>query len=167
MKIVSVFFIVFLFLNQSIVIKAQDAKFQALIVYNMTKLIDWPNKTGNFTVKILGNSELVKELKDFTVDRKAGGKQPFEIMKIEAGNYSNCHILFVGSSECGNIDQIASAIGNSPILLITEKPDLTSKGAGVSLIKSEGNWKFQYNEANIKKNGLKVSLDFKELGIAK
>jgi len=148
-------------------VQAQDAKFQALIIYNFTKLLDWPNKSGNFTVKVLGNPELVKELKDFTVDRKAGGKQPFDISKVELGNIDNCQVLFVGTSECENLAQIIEKVGNSPTLIITEKSDLTSKGAGISFVKMDGTWKFQYKEENIKKNGLKVSLDFKELGIAK
>ena len=45
--------------------------------------------------------------------------------------------------------------------------DLTPKGAGISFVKIDGTWKFLYKEENIKKKGLKVSLDFKELGIAK
>ena len=156
-----------LFLVNSFKIQAQDAKFQALIIYNFTKLIDWPNKSGNFTVKILGNSELAKELKDFTVDRKAGGKQIFDIVKVEPDNIDNCQVLFIGISECENLHQIIEKIGKNPTLIITEKPDLISKGAGISFVKMDGTWKFQFREENIKKYGLKVSLDFKELGIPK
>ena len=162
-----IYLLVLLLIANLAKVQAQDAKFQALIIYNFTKLIDWPNKSGNFTVKVLGNSELVKELKDFTVDRKAGGKQTFDISKVELNNIDNCQVLFVGTSESENLDQIIEKVGNSPTLVITEKSDLTSKGAGISFIKMEGTWKFQFKEENIKKNGLKVSLDFKELGIAK
>jgi len=161
------FIILAFIIHISVKIQAQDAKFQALIIYNFTKLIDWPNKTGNFTVKVLGNSELAKELKDFTTDRRAGGKQPFDIQKVEGNNIDNCQILVVGLSDCPNIEQIVEKNGNSPCLIITEKSDLTAKGAGISFVKQEGTWKFQFKEDNIKKNGLKVSLDFKELGIAK
>jgi hypothetical protein len=146
---------------------AQDAKFQSLIIYNLTKLLDWPDKTGNFTIKILGNTELVKELKEFTSDRKAGGRQDFDIQKADISNIGQCQMLFVGSSDCENIDQIIKSVGLSPILVITEKPDLTAKGAGISFVKIDGAWKFQYKEDIIKKSGIKVSLDFKELGIAK
>jgi hypothetical protein len=145
----------------------QDAKFQSLIMYNLTKLLDWPDKTGNFKVRIIGNSELVKELKDFTSERKAGGKQDFDIQKIEIAEIAQCNMLFVGASDCGNLDQIIKLIGTKPVLIITEKPDLTSKGACISFIKDDGGWKFQYNEGNIKKIGIKISMDFKELGIAK
>lgn len=165
-RIVLVLGLTFLISNV-VKIHAQDAKFQALIIYNFTKLIDWPNKSGNFIVKVLGNSDLTKELKDFTADRKAGGKQPFDIQKVETGNIDDCHILFVGISDCANIEQIIEKIGNNPCLIITEKSDLTPKGAGISFVKIDGTWKFQYKEENIKKKGLKVSLDFKELGIAK
>jgi hypothetical protein len=157
--------ILMMFLRNGVI--AQDAKFQSLILYNLTKLLDWPDKTGNFTVRIIGNSELVKELKDFTSERKAGGKQDFDIQKIEISDIAQCNMLFVGASECGNIEQIVKSVGNKPVLIITEKPELTSKGASISFIKEDGGWKFQYNEPNIKKTGIKVSMDFKELGIPK
>jgi hypothetical protein len=163
-------FIAFLFiflLNVNYISFGQDAKFQSLIVYNLTKLLDWPNKNGNFTIRVIGNSELVKELKDFTVERKAGGKQDFDIQKIEKEEINQCNILFVGASECSSFDQIIKTVGAKPILVITEKPDFTSKGAAVCLVKEDGVWKFQYKEDNIKKLGVKVSMDFKELGIAK
>jgi hypothetical protein len=148
-------------------VKAQDAKFQSLIIYNITKLLDWPDKSGNFTIRVIGNSELVKELKDFTNERKVGGRQDFDIQKAESGTVENCHILFVGANESASVEQILSQVGSRPILIITEKPDLVAKGAGISLIKSSGTWQFQYREENIKKAGIKVSLDFKELGIAR
>ncbi len=166
MKRIIYFLVILLFINSTRT-QAQDAKFQALIIYNFTKLIDWPNKSGNFTVKVLGNSDLVKELKDFTIDRKAGGKQNFDILKVELNNIDNCQVLFIGTSECDNLDQIVEKLGNSPTLIVTEKSDLTAKGAGISFVKMDGTWKFQFKEENIKKNGLKVSLDFKELGIPK
>ena len=167
MKKASLLLVTIFILIGSIHMQAQDAKFQSLIIYNFTKLIDWPNKSGNFVVKVLGNSELVKELKDFTTDRKACGKQAFDIQKAEINNIDNCQILFVGLSESDNIEQIVEKVKNNPSLIITEKSDLTGKGAGISFVKVEGTWKFQFKEDNIKKNGLKVSLDFKELGIAK
>jgi hypothetical protein len=159
--------LVFSLLLQNSYLRGQDAKFQSLIVYNLTKLLDWPDKTGNFTVRIIGNSELVKELKEFTSERKAGGKQDFDIQKAEANEIGQCNIVFVGTSECSNLEQIIKLVGSKPVLIITEKPDLTSKGAGISLIKEDGGWKFQYKEENIKKLGIKISMDFKELGIAK
>ena len=145
----------------------QDSKFQSLIVYNLTKLLDWPDKSGNFTIRIIGNSDLVKDLKEFTNGRKAGGKQDFDIQKIEVNEINQCNILFVGASECANLDQILKIAGMKPILIITEKPDFVQKGAGISLLKDEDGWKFQFKEENIKRLGIKVSLDFKELGIAK
>lgn len=167
MRQFTITFLAIFMLHANYKIIAQDAKFQSLIVYNLTKLLDWPNKTGNFTVRIIGNSDLVKELKEFTNERKAGGVQNFDIQKTEISSIDQCNMLFIGASECGNLDQIIKTVGAKPILIVTEKPDLTPKGAAISLIKDEGVWKFQYKEDNIKKLGIKVSMDFKELGIAK
>jgi hypothetical protein len=160
-------FLIGCLLLSSFNVLGQDAKFQSLIIYNLTKLLDWPDKSGNFTIKVIGNSDLVKELKEFTNERKAGGRQDFDIQKVDIGNIGPCQMLFVGATDCGSIEQIVKSLENKPTLIITEKPDLTPKGAGISFVKLEGVWKFQYKEENIKKLGIKVSMDFKELGIAK
>ena len=157
--------IIFLFANSSKTF-AQDTKFQALIIYNFTKLLDWPDKSGNFVINVIANEELVKELSNFTTGRKAGGIQDFEIKKADENN-TDCQMLIVGNTESSKLDEIVASTAGKHILLITEKNGLTDNGAGISFVKKSGTWKFEYNESNIKAQGIKVSADFKELGIAK
>ncbi len=148
-------------------ISAQDAKFKTLIMYNFTKLIDWPSKDGNFTIYVLGSSDIIKELKSFTTNRKAGGIQTIEVKEIVLNEVGNCNILFIPSSESGNLQAVITKLNGSKTLLITEKSGLTKKGAGISFINEGGTWKYEFNEGNITNKGLKVSSDFKQLGIAK
>lgn len=160
------FAIIIVFFGNQFKIHAQDAKFKALIIYNFTKLLDWPDKTGNFVINVVADEELAKELSIFTSGRKAGGIQDFEV-KQAGENDTDCQILVVGMPESGKLDEIVKSTTGKHILLITEKSGLTDKGAGISFVKKNGTWKFEYNEQNIKHQGIKVSVDFKELGIAK
>ena len=74
----------------------QDAKFQALIMYNFTKLLDWPDKSGDFVINIIANENLTKELKDFTTERKVGGLQKIIVNNVLISEIINCQILYVG-----------------------------------------------------------------------
>ncbi|RLD76376.1 MAG: hypothetical protein DRJ10_13685 [Bacteroidetes bacterium] len=145
----------------------QDAKFQALIMYNFTKLLDWPDKSGDFVINVIDNVELAKELADFTATRKAGGIQNIVVNEILTNELTKCQMVFVGASESDKLDEIIKKTEGNNTLLITEKNGLTEEGAGISFVKKNGAWKFEFNELNIKKQDLKVSSDFKELGIAK
>jgi hypothetical protein len=158
--------LIIVFLGNQFKTHAQDAKFQALIIYNFTKLLDWPDKSGNFVINVITDNELAKELSSFTSGRKAGGVQDFEIRQADE-NDTNCQIIVVSIAESDKLDKIIENINGKNILLITEKNGLTDDGAGISLVKKSGTWKFEYNESNIKAQGIKVSADFKELGIAK
>ena len=167
MKYLTILMLLFVLLGNRFNANGQDAKFQALIMYNFTKLLDWPDKSGNFVINVIGNVELAKELKEYTASRKAGGVQEIIVKKVLISELGNCQMIYVGSSESVNLDKIIEIIGSNNTLLVTEKNGLTDKGASISFVKINGTWKFQFNESNIKTQGLKVSSDFKELGIAK
>ncbi len=166
MKSVAFIMLMFILIGNQLNTNGQDAKFQALIIYNFTKLIDWPDKSGSFVITIVGNTELAKELKDFTANRKVGGIQEIAVEKLLVNEINNAQILYVGLTESANLTTIIEKMGSNNTLLITEKSGLTDKGAGISFIKKSGAWKFQFKESNIKNQGLKVSSDFKGLGIA-
>ncbi len=167
MKYLTILVLLFVLLGNSISATGQDAKFQALIMYNFTKLLDWPDKSGDFVINVIGNVDLAKELKEFTANKKAGGVQEIIVKKVMVSELLDCQMIYVGSSESGNLDKIIEIIGGNNTLLVTEKNGLTDKGASISFVKINGNWKYQFSESNIKTQGLKVSSDFKELGIAK
>jgi hypothetical protein len=146
-------------------VRAQDAKFQSLIIYNFTKLLDWPDKSGDFVIEVVGNAELAKELTDFTQSRKVAGVQNIVVKKVLPADVSNAQIVIVGLTESDKLGDIISKVGSRNVLIVTEKKGLTKKGAGISLMKESGTWQFQFNENNIKKYGLKISADFRELGV--
>lgn len=146
-------------------LNAQDAKFQSLIIYNFTKLLDWPDKPGDFVIEVVGNAELAKELTDFTKTRKVAGVQNIVVKKVLPDEVSNAQIIIVGLNESDKLQSIITKSGKNNVLIVTEKKGLTQKGAGVSLTKENGTWQFQFNENNIKKYGIKISADFRELAI--
>ena len=166
MKYLTLLMVLFVLYGNYFNAKGQDAKFQALIMYNFTKLLDWPDKSDNFVINVIGNAELAKELKEFTVNRRAGGVQEIVVNKVPLSELDKCQMVYVGLSESNNLGKVIEKIGSNNTLLITEKNGLTGKGAGISFIKKNGAWKFQFSESNIKTQGLKVSSDFKELGIS-
>ena len=167
MKKISILTLLLVFLTGYSNVIGQDSKFQALIMYNFTKLLDWPDKSGDFIISVVSNDELAKELTDFTANRKVGGIQNIVVNKVMVNDLTKCQIIFVGVSESSSLNEIIQKASGKNTLLITEKNGLTDQGAGISFVKKNGAWKFQFNEVNIKKQGLKVSSDFKGLGIAK
>ena len=47
------------------IVNAQVSRFQAMYIYNFSRMVEWPNeyKNGNFEIGVIGNNSLMEELK--------------------------------------------------------------------------------------------------------
>lgn len=165
-------FITFLFLVVAFQSFSQEAKFEAIFLYNFTRQLGWPEeyKTGDIQIMVLGSSEIIDQINTFAKDKPISGQnvvaKSTTIDKIE-----NCHILYIPEDKNEQLQEVITKIGDKSVLIVTEKSNQTVNGAGISFTvekDSEGGevLRYQYNVDNIKKQNIKVSSDFKSLGIA-
>lgn len=143
---------------------AQEAKFQAMSVYDFTRMLQWPEeyRQGDFYIKVYGNSEIFEEIKAFTKDKRVRGEQKIIVEKIHTVNPGKCHILIVAESESSKLPQILAA-SNEGTLVVTQKNGMTQQGAGISFIQ-DGKGRYKYNLANISGKHITVSTSFKQIG---
>jgi len=76
-------------------------------------------------------------------------------------------IIFLGSSKSGLMSSLNTNQKNNPVLLITDKSGLYSKGAGICFIIVNGKLRFEIKPENIERRGLSVSSKLISLGIKK
>jgi hypothetical protein len=151
-KILLIILIISLFVKNNF---AQNEKFKALYIYNITKYIDWEVDTEGdyFTIGVLGSSAIVDELKTIAKKRTIN-EQTVQVVKYSTvDEISECQILYVSSSKSSYITSIISKKGLNS-LVITEKTGMTKKGAAINFIDVEGVLKFEVNTANITKYGI-------------
>ena len=130
------------------IIIAQETKFEAIFLYNFTRQLGWPNscQTGDIVIKVLGQSEIVDQINNFAKDKPVSGQNVVaQLATID--NISDCHIIFITEEESDKIQSVLTNIGEKSILVVTEKANLISSGAGVSFVKeldSEGDEVLKY-----------------------
>jgi YfiR/HmsC-like len=134
-----------------------DYTLQTLYIFNFTKYVEWP--TGNRTVKIgVVDNDSAEEYLGKMAKAKSTGSAEIDVVntknEIELGS---CQIIFVPSNNTHLAAKLIERFSSQPILIITEDPDLTRKGASVSFKLVSGKLRFQINEEAIKSRGLKVS----------
>lgn len=154
------------FIFKASALNAQDDKFKALFIYNFTKMVEWPadQKSGDFVIGIIGNTTIASEISGLN---KKVVNQPIVVKEIsDAGGITDCHILFIGSSSSAQLAGAIAKVGGKPTLVVSDAAGLCSKGSGINFVKSDSGIDYEYNLANITKQGLNVSLDFKSLGKA-
>ncbi len=149
--------------------QAQDAKFQAMAIYNFTRTLQWDDNAddANFVISVLDDGELYDELLAFTKDKKVNGKQKIIIKKAKNNKLDDCRILIIPKSKNSELSKIVENYKNSGTLIVTEQSNQTKKGACVSFTKKDGVIKYQYNIENIENQNIAASTSFKQIGIEK
>lgn len=171
MKNLTIILVVFL-LGNNYLFAQQDAKFQAIFLYNFTRQLGWPDdyRSGDIIIKVLGDSDVVEELNNFAKNNPVNGQNVVS-KATNTSSIGKCHILFIPASKTTQLASVVSSVKNQSTLIVTESAGQTSKGAGISFVnikESDGSniLKYQYNVKNISSKNIKVSSNFMTLGIA-
>lgn len=157
-----------LFLMLTGIVNAQVAKFQAMYIYNFSRMVEWPEtyKSGNFEIGVIGNNVLLEELKSFTSNKRAGNQSITIVNFDDVQNIEKCHILFIGSGMEKKFDEIYSKTNGFNTLVISEKTNLVEEGAAISFTVVDGKLKYYLNTDNAKRKGLKVSSSLENMALA-
>ncbi|MDA3865617.1 MAG: YfiR family protein [Salinivirgaceae bacterium] len=145
---------------------AQNEKFKALFMYNFTKYIEWPSgmESGEFVIGILGSSPMKKEL-DIISSKKKVSDQPIKVKVYNSINdIGGCHILFIPTEKSASLESAQAQTKGKGTLIITDKPGLGRKGAGINYIISGGRQDFEINIKTFEEQRLKVNAALYSLG---
>jgi len=162
--------VAFLILFFSLVVApgySQNEKLKAVVLYSFTRYVLWPESatTGDFEIKILGNSGLEEELKIMAQSKKVGNRN-IRVTRVNgAGDIGSCHILVIPVSQSARLEEMLVALGDRPVLVVTEEPGLGAKGSDINFVDRDGRLAFELNQASVNKRKLKVSTELTRLAI--
>ena len=144
------------------------AKIKAVFIYNFTKYIEWPKEyqSGEFTIGILGDYEaLYEQLMKLSKQVKVS-EQAFSIKNIENTESLNSpHILYIPDDSTDQLSEALAKLQGKSTLVITEKPGLAKKGAGINFVVQGNKQKFELNKSNIESRDLKVASVLEKLAV--
>ncbi len=158
--------IIFLFLQTSLFAQVSDIqKAEVMFIYNFARLIQWPDnyREGDFTIAVIGSSDMLSELKNYTKQKKVGF-QAVEVKRFKTPEQiSKCHILFVSNSKSNLLPTIKEKLSGQSTLLISEKKGSIENGAAINFLVSGNKLKFELKESNATDHGLKLSARLKDM----
>lgn len=130
-------FAIFLSVNVHAQSEAANNKLKALLIYNFTKYINWPNhyKSGNFVIAVLGRASITPELKKIMGTKKHGSQSIVIEEYPLIDNISKCHILYVPIAKSRDLPAVISALSGKSSLIITEQSGLIENGSCINFIK--------------------------------
>jgi hypothetical protein len=143
-----------------------DYAVHANIIYHFTKYIDWPEdkKSGNFIIGVMGNSHIYEELKKNIADKMVDHQKIVIKTFSSSASSFNCHILYIGDDESGNIKKIAAKTAGTPTLLVSESEGLARKGSCINFVIVSDRLKLEINITSIEQRNLDVASELLLLG---
>lgn len=123
---------------------------KAAFLYNFAKFVEWPPsafETSHDPVVIclLGQSRFANALEE-AVQRKIVGERPFAVREIASAEpASNCHILFVSSSERKRLRSIRNLVNGSGTLTVGESTGFAAEGGVVNFKLENGRVRLEIN----------------------
>jgi hypothetical protein len=135
---------------------------KAAYIYNFAKFVDWPKESlkepdSPIVLTILGRHPFGKTLEG--IENKTVGTHPIKTNFISTVSEINeCHMLFICRSEADHMAEVISALGNRPILTISEVEYFAEKGGMIHLFTTDQRKiRFEINEDAAKSKGLRIS----------
>ncbi|TLX76518.1 YfiR family protein [Labilibacter sediminis] len=152
----------------SLSISGQQSMFKALFIFNFAKYIEWPNQEGNkdFIIGVYGNDDIISELKKLAAARKINNKNIVVKSVKSPSEVPNANMFYIPNSKSGSINEVTSYFAQKPTLIVSDKPGLCKKGAGINYTVQSGKMKYEICKANITSHNLKIDQKLIALGIA-
>ena len=142
-------------------LQTAEYKVKAAFLYKFASYIEWPSEVferpeSPIVIGVAGADPLSDELAQVVTGRSIGGR-PVEVRKLRRGVPLNgLQILFIGRSDRGSSDVLASAKGR-PVLTVTESEDAFALGSMINFVIVDDRVRFDVALREAEMANLKVS----------
>jgi hypothetical protein len=136
---------------------------KAAFIYKFATYIRWPSITGldataPFVIGIIGKDPFGPALSDVVRGEKVQGRVILITRLGRPEEALRCDVLFVSSSERGNLRQIFATLRGAPVLTVGDMDQFAELGGMINLITTEDHQiRFDINKDALDHAGLKAS----------
>ena len=156
-----------IFISSFLFVHSQNYQIQALLIYNFTKYLTWPDNDDVFKIGVFRSSDFLEEIRIIAINYKVSGKdiEVFEFKNIE--DLEKCNILYVSHNSNTEIVKIVPEIEEYSTIIITSGANETADEIGINFIVVDLKQRFEIYPENIEKKNIKIDPKLLELGIIK
>ena len=141
---------------------SREYELKAIFLFNFSQFVSWPASTlgggdSPFVVGVLGSDPFGDYL-DATVAGERVGGHPMVVRRYRrVEDVAGCQVLFVSSSEDGNLDQILARISGQTVLTVGDAPDFSRRGGMVRFVTEQGRIRLRIDVQAARSAGLTIS----------
>ena len=137
-----------------------EYELKAAFIFNFAKYIRWPaSSTAEvnkpFVIGLIGKDPFGSVLDDTMRGQNIDSRVVVVRRFARIDDIVNCNILFVGSSERGNLQSIFAALRKAPVLTVSDMDQFAESGGMINLITEANHVRFAINLEAVERVGLK------------
>jgi hypothetical protein len=135
---------------------------KAAFLYNFIKYTEWPQKAfpspdTPLTIGVVGEDPF-RNLLDRAVEGKTFNGRKLIVKRFETPqNLKTCHLVFIGSSERGRLDQLLADLKGASVLTVSETEKFAERGGVINFTMLGEKVRFEINIKAAESAGLKIS----------
>lgn len=142
--------------------QSREYVLKAAFLFHFTQFVDWPaeafaDSDTPFTICILGTDPFGKALDEVVQNEKVKGRSIVVRRIRNVADAKNCHILYLGSSETGNMERIIKANQGKPILTVADMEMFARRGGMIRFVTENNKIRFRINNVAAQEAGLTIS----------
>ena len=124
---------------------SQQSKFHALFLSKFSENVSWPNPVDENVIGVLGKSEVLSHLSDFSKLRSN-----MKVISISGSSDLNqCNILYVTSSQIEKLSEFAQVIRDNHILVVSETDQNVGSGSDIGFFLEQGKLRFLVSKSSL------------------
>ncbi|MCK7484648.1 MAG: YfiR family protein [Bacillus subtilis] len=139
-----------------------DKDVKAAIVKQLVKFVEWPSDAiGNdpaqpFDLVIFGEDPFSGKLHDLMRGERIQGHPVRVRVAPRVAEVKGAQLVFIPESRSDVIPELVQAIGDDPVLTVSESPDACLQGILVNFYKEASRIKFEIQFSESKRRGLRI-----------
>ncbi len=149
--------------------QAQETRFKAIMLYQFTKLVGWPNLVTQpskaFTIGVYGDSRVYRLTRYYAKGKKVGSHPIIVKYFATAKEISNCEILYISAGKTKYLPVILKRIGDYSTLITTSRMGALRYGAVANFVIVDGYMKVEINRSNALKRKLQISYQLRRAAV--
>ena len=139
-----------------------EYQIKAAFIFNFARFVEWPpaalpEAKSPIVIGILGENPF-KDTLEKTVRNKTVEDHPLVVKQFgSAAEASKSHILFISTSERGQLADLIKALEGSNVLTVGEMEQFNEKGGMINFVMEGTKMRFRINNQAATRAGLKIS----------
>ncbi|MGH9397673.1 MAG: YfiR family protein [Terriglobia bacterium] len=141
---------------------------KAAYLYNFGRFVEWPPQAtteGSFSICVLGMDPFGRVLDGIVAGHTIDGKKVVARRIARSEGAAGCRVIFISSSEAGELTRVLAALANSAVLTVSDMPQFTQSGGMIGFVQQDNRIRFAVNLAAAQRVGLKLSAQLLKLAV--